>query len=313
MPDLLDRPATVLAVPCPPAPAPDQAPPDHVGAPRQEPAHPRQDGSVPGKNAATRFRRELMAWVLFFGLLAIGTWLGRPDTTTTPWTDTLEAVCLIGVGACMLVGPGSLLFDVARTLLRSPRPRRWLWLRAAVAAVAFTTTLDGLGLDAAIGCGGGPNAGLRQQASQIQVALEDYAEAHGGRYPARDRWIAELTAEPGPLHGQALPKTRWGTAGQTAVLAPAALGLPGADQPAAIANVPPMEIFPGGQPPHGAPSHADDFGAVLYDYDLKSQTYVLYVVGKRYRHAELVATFTNADLDAVRIGPPQPDTIPDTI
>jgi hypothetical protein len=198
----------------------------------------------------------------------------------------------------LLLALGGLAADFFR--LVGGKPLRFTWLKAGGLVGLCMLAGNAIDADPVIGCGGSPNAGFRAQVAVLQNTLEEYAATHG-RYPPARGWIQALELPSG-----ALPRTRWAKQGQTASLAPAALGLPGAGALGALYAMRPMKDLGHGQRPTAAPARADDFGAVLYDVDAKGENYVLYAIGKRKRHAELVGWFTNADVEALQVGPPKP-------
>lgn len=240
--------------------------------------------------------RKLPAWLGGYGLLGVALLAAWASPDAGQGLALLFAL----VGFCLLLlALGGLVADFFR--LVGGKPLRGTWLKAGGLVGLCTLGPTVIDADPVVGCGGGVNAAFRAQVAGLQNNLEDYAAAHDGHYPPARGWVQALELPAG-----ALPRTRWAQQGQTASLAPAALGLPGAGALGALYAMHPMQDLGHGQRPAEAPAQADDFGAVLYDVDAKGENYVLYAIGKHNRHAELVGWFTNADVEALQVGPPVP-------
>ena len=235
------------------------------------------------------------AWIMLCGALAVLTGVALPtDEGPTAWSDTFNDGFAFACIAALLGFSVLALMDLSRLHPRDRKPLKFGWLKAlAVGYICSVGAIKHLP-PPEYSCAGGPNGLQRERAYDVHQALESYARDHDGHFPPADRWIAELVSRPGPWHDGALPATLWSKQGQRVALKPALAGLPGADAPAKIEALATMSPLPGGRYAEaGGPARADDYGALLYDMDARTGTYVLYLVGKEKQRAVLAGVFTN--------------------
>jgi hypothetical protein len=171
-----------------------------------------------------------------------------------------------------------------------PAPRRTVGKLFAMVILGFFTFA--ILVPSFLGCGGeiSRESGVRANVSTVAMALEQYASDHDGQYPRADHWVEDLTREHrNYLPGNKLPRSPWATQAQTAALTPAGTGLPTASQLGDRAKTAIRGAVVGkGEAPRTAPTSAYQYGAILYDLDPKTQTYVLYGVGQKHKRAEVV-------------------------
>ncbi|MNS84379.1 hypothetical protein D3C72_1182030 [compost metagenome] len=136
------------------------------------------------------------------------------------------------------------------------------------------------------------NAWVVSNMRTLQMALEEHAVDNQGRYPAPGELLTALGRN-GYLPGDRLPSNPWAAADGHQANELSTAGL----QPA---------LTPAGQPPtaagtplgsgHVAAGDVYDgltYGALVYDFDPKTQIYTLYAIGKQGDHAAVIASATN--------------------
>jgi hypothetical protein len=143
------------------------------------------------------------------------------------------------------------------------------------------------------GCGveRGRNASMRANLSTVRMGLEQYATDHG-RYPSTQQLVKELGRE-NYLPGNHLPATPWNREPQAVSISVAGTNLPTARQVANGQTPPPDLVVGRGEAPKGAPTNAYQYGAIVYDLDPKTQTYVLYGVVQKNKSAKVVEMVSN--------------------
>jgi len=121
------------------------------------------------------------------------------------------------------------------------------------------------------------------------LALEEYAVDHGGVYPPSDGLVADLSERylPDgmmPANPWVPPGLRQGNAvGVNALLAAAG------KQPTPVGTA-----LGAGKTADSSQFDALTFGAVIYDYEPRSQNYVIYGIGRRGDQAVVSYVWTNA-------------------
>ena len=137
------------------------------------------------------------------------------------------------------------------------------------------------------------NAGVQANLNTVRMALEQYATDHNGHYPRSQDFVRALCA-PGTnyLPGDKLPRGPWSKGVQTVPLGPA-YGLPSAReyeqrQPKVMS----MELGSGRESLDGANSLLS-YGAVVYDMNPATDTYVIYGIGKKGSKAIVAAFVSN--------------------
>lgn len=175
-------------------------------------------------------------------------------------------------------------------------------MRRALPAL-FTMCLLGLGLLVALddepsSCGltSALDQAVQANVTTLQLALEAYAGDHKGRYPPAGAPIRELTrGRRGYLPDNLMPPSPWTGDRQPEALGLADTGLPTARAIATgTAPAPPGHRLGRGEAPRKYPVNAWQYGAVLYDYDPQTNTYVLYGIGRqRDKYAYVVCAFDN--------------------
>ena len=255
-------------------------------------------------------RLTVMAWVALATAVLVGKLTGLPNDEGTG----ADFLMFLGLGLTLVYCGGKAVLCLLADLCRLGKHEQPVvgWVSPALMAAACVLLIPRLVGNVNLGCGGGPNQMVHQEAYLVHQSLEAYAAEHHGHLPPRATWIATL-AEGSPAttdQGALRPvRTLGATVGQTAALTPAMLGLPGATDLLAAGQVVLGKPLAGGQrAAHGAPARADDYGAVLYDVDPVTDTYVIYAIGKREGHAAVVAMFSNGDTEGTFIGPPAPAT-----
>ncbi|MEB3284597.1 MAG: prepilin-type N-terminal cleavage/methylation domain-containing protein [Candidatus Sericytochromatia bacterium] len=135
------------------------------------------------------------------------------------------------------------------------------------------------------------NASVVANVNSIRMALEQYATDFNGSYPSQAQFITGLSAG-GYLPGNRLPKSPWGNSAQAAVIPPAnPLTLASALVTAALPSLGTVVGATGNV--RNPPAAMNHFGAVMYDYDVDSQIYVVYGTGKKARSAILAGATSN--------------------
>ena len=158
------------------------------------------------------------------------------------------------------------------------------------------------------------NASVQSNGRTVQMALEEYATEHNGALPGTDAasWSADKFTGPGTgyLPGGNLPRSPWAPNG---VLqnenVPLATGkgkgkgknkglLSLKDSVLKEPSKPVSEINEDvgkGKIPSTFAS-AEEYGAIVYDYDAPTQYYLLYAIGKKGKDAIVVGAKTNAGI-----------------
>lgn len=148
-------------------------------------------------------------------------------------------------------------------------------------------------------CGSEPkarNASLQANVNTVRLGLEQYSTDHNGHYPASDRWIIDLSTN-NYLPDNRMPGDPWmKDARQLSSTIAKPAGLPTAVQ---IAKGTKLEkvgrvVGVGHAPdPWKGPLAPVEYGAIVYDRDPESDTYVLYGIGEKDGHAIVSTIATN--------------------
>jgi hypothetical protein len=162
------------------------------------------------------------------------------------------------------------------------------FLGLLVLSVALPSVMAGCSVD------GYRNGRVQATVGTMRMAIEQYGTEHRGRYPTPGRLVAELTrGERGYVSGDRKPPTPRTEQPQIEPITPGAAGLPSAHQVAAAGKHPEVGQVVGKGEVGEAPTTPWQFGAILYDLDAKTGTYVLYGIGQRNKRAEGVAVASN--------------------
>ena len=194
---------------------------------------------------------------------------------------------------------------LAQSMIRrlAKQPRKGFTLIELLVVVVIIGILASIALPSFIGAQDkARNASVVANIGTVKMALEQYAVDNNGNFPVPGSVWAAATSTAGIrqnnyLPGNRLPKAPWSTGEQQITLATAA--------PMVAANA----IATGGSfapdntrfgaanaglvPAAGRPTASLQFGAMMYDYDVNAQTYVLYGTGKRNRDAVQAAKASN--------------------
>ncbi len=157
--------------------------------------------------------------------------------------------------------------------------------RALLLAVAAVLGLFGLAILTTPRAELPPHIVLSRSVFNVRVAVEEHALNHDQLYPASADWLVtlrreQLLGEAGAMN--ALQPSPWGGGAFTqANVVPLPRWLPTAAQLAHGAQAPPLgaPLAPG-HAPTSATFDAQTWGAILYDHDGVSGTYVIYGLGK---------------------------------
>ncbi|HEY9722832.1 MAG TPA: hypothetical protein V6D47_12535 [Oscillatoriaceae cyanobacterium] len=141
---------------------------------------------------------------------------------------------------------------------------------------------------------------LRENADVVCAALDKYAKDHHGAYPPANDWLSRLSAaHKGYLPGDRLPPVRWAspmTATQHEALEVRTDRFPLVTAGEIARRHPPTplgtDVGAGHWSADGRFDHAT-FGAIIYDDDPATRTYVVYAVGRRHDRAIIVQAATN--------------------
>jgi general secretion pathway protein G len=198
---------------------------------------------------------------------------------------------------------------LAQSMIRrlARQPRKGFTLIELLVVVVIIGILASIALPSFIGAQDkARNASVVANVGTVKMALEQFAVDNNGNFPVPQSVWAAATGTAGIrqnnyLPGNRLPKAPWGGGEQQVTLATAA--------PMAAANAiatggsfaPDNTRFGNanaGSVPPGVgtaqrPTASLHFGAMMYDYDVNAQTYVLYGTGKRNRDAVQAAKASN--------------------
>lgn len=142
----------------------------------------------------------------------------------------------------------------------------------------------------------------RVNARHTQRAVDAYVANHRGQPPATDGWLDQLLA-PGAQyfdHPSLEPNSAWGRIAQRAPVAPAS-GLVGARAIAAGATPTPQDtvLGPGRKPTADGVFTVTTYGAIVYDMDPATRTYVIYAIGQRNWKNAVVAGWMTGTAEAM--------------
>ena len=109
-------------------------------------------------------------------------------------------------------------------------------------------------------------------------ALESYSRDNNGHYPNNNDWISDIASN---LDQHQLPRAPWGNVVQHESLGIEGLKLVTAATLAKASTKLPVGVHLGaGHMPIGGDFDQHTFGALLYDHDPGSDTYVIYAIGR---------------------------------
>lgn len=126
------------------------------------------------------------------------------------------------------------------------------------------------------------NGEMQAAVNTVRLAVEEYANDHGGSYPTTEGWMAAV-AQKDYLTGHQLPKNPWTRQPQRARVA-MPKGLPTAKMRVLGARkVAEWAPLGKGREPDRQRGAVDalDFGALIYDCEPRSNNYVIYGIGKQ--------------------------------
>ncbi|MDB5100845.1 MAG: Prepilin-type cleavage/methylation protein [Cyanobacteria bacterium RYN_339] len=218
-----------------------------------------------------------------------------PDAASTGTISSISLIiCIVGSCVMFLLTPALLLAEAflgGRQIATSYTSRlgqviAWGFLFFVAATVAAPMPMPS---------SKARNAGVQANVNTVRMGLEQYATDHNGKYPPVNRWQQVLCAKgTGYLPGDQMPRSPWSKQPQTALLRIEGLGLPGAAAIAAGKPLPQTQTKVGlGRVAVEGPDHAQDYGAILYDMDPKTDTYVLYGIGRNNKEAIVAADVSN--------------------
>lgn len=183
----------------------------------------------------------------------------------------------------------------ASRLLRSlsNRQRRGFTLIELLVVVVIIGILASVALPSFVGAQDkARNASVAANVNSIRMALEQYAVDFNGSYPSQNNFPRSLSTG-GYLPGNRMPKSPWASFIQTqnvAILTPMLSANALVTQPLPSLG----SVIGGGQVPQGGNfANARNYGAIMYDYDVNSQIYVVYGTGKKARQAILGGATSN--------------------
>lgn len=145
------------------------------------------------------------------------------------------------------------------------------------------------------------NSSVTGNVNTVRMALEQFSTDNNGAYPETASWVGTgsgITPSGGSyLPGNKLPKAPWSSASQTVAIATsgltvassAAAGVALGNASGGIGAV----MAATGKVNASAPAAIDEYGAVSYNYDTNTQTYVLYGTGKKNKQAVIAAQTSN--------------------
>ena len=193
---------------------------------------------------------------------------------------------------------------VARQLMQrlTRRPRRGFTLIELLVVVVIIGILASVALPSFVGAQDkARNAGVQANINTVRMGLEQYATDTNGSYPTTADYVTVGTGgllQGGYLPGNRLPRSPWCTVSQASAITVATPMKSATDvaagSPMVTPNTPEAVIADGGVPGAGsAPAAAKDYGAMMYQYEGGSQTYVLYGSGKKGKKALVAAQVSN--------------------
>lgn len=140
------------------------------------------------------------------------------------------------------------------------------------------------------------NAGVQANINTIRMGLEQYATDNNGSYPATNSFMitAGLLTN-NYIPGNAMPRSPWSKNAQTTFVIGSGNSMVGASTIAGGTAMPPIGTVMAtvGNVNPTAPAAATDYGAIEYDLDPASQTYVVYGTGKKAKAAIIGAGVSN--------------------
>ncbi|MDB5096088.1 MAG: N-terminal methylation motif protein [Cyanobacteria bacterium RYN_339] len=187
---------------------------------------------------------------------------------------------------------------VVQTLLNrlKKRARKGFTLIELLVVVVIIGILASVALPSFVGAQDkARNAGVQANINTIRMGLEQYATDNNGSYPTFGIFAtAGLFLTNNYIPGNTLPRSPWSKAAQTSSIVPVAPEI----LAGAIANgspLPPLgtQLAAGGAVSVTNPTALIDYGAVEYDLDVGSQTYVVYGTGKKAKAAVTAAQVSN--------------------
>jgi type IV pilus assembly protein PilA len=139
------------------------------------------------------------------------------------------------------------------------------------------------------------NAGVQANINTIRMGLEQYATDNNGSYPTTASFlVASGLLTNNYIPGNAMPRSPWSKSAQTTYVSPGSSQV-GASLIAAGTAMPPIGTLlnSAGAVAVQSPGAITDYGAIEYDLDQGSQTYVVYGTGKKAKAAINAAQVSN--------------------
>lgn len=139
-----------------------------------------------------------------------------------------------------------------------------------------------------------PNEQLAANLRAFQMAIEMYAVDHNGNYPRAETVHKELTNQGiDYLANDQMPRNPWSTyeLHQSNAIQLPASGSP-LNRATAPTSTPKGTILGPGKAPHNSLHDLTTFGAIVYDYDPKRDSYVIYGIGKQGKDAVVAHVIT---------------------
>jgi type IV pilus assembly protein PilA len=142
------------------------------------------------------------------------------------------------------------------------------------------------------------NSAVQGNTNTVRMALEQYSTDNNGSYPSSTVNTGQLSSG-NYLPGNRMPRSPWGTTAQTANIDPAGNEIAassvvaGNTMPSAGSNLGASNAaVDGGVTTQ--PSSTTHYGAIAYNLDAGSQTYVVYGTGKKGKSAIVGTAVSNA-------------------
>jgi len=141
------------------------------------------------------------------------------------------------------------------------------------------------------------NAGVQANVNTVRMGLEQYSTDNNGSYPSGTIGSGSALMTNNYLPGNALPRSPWCKGPQTSGLGAAGSPFISAASIAAGSPLPALNTSAALIASSGGiaepPSTSSHYGALEYDLDGPSQTYVVYSTGKKSKAAIVAAQVSN--------------------
>lgn len=183
---------------------------------------------------------------------------------------------------------------VARQLIQklTRRPRRGFTLIELLVVVVIIGILASIALPSFVGAQDkARNASVQANVNTVRLGLEQYSTDNNGAYPQPSNFPLALTVN-NYLPGGKVPRSPWCKSTQTGTIA-FPTGVTSAVGLASGASMVQLPLSIGGGSINDPPTSNLHYGAIEYDQDANSQTYIVCATGKRNRDAVITAQTTN--------------------